>query len=488
MFRLATLLSFLTLLCACTTPGQTRVTPDALPFSVMAALNAAAIPIDSLGASVIRVSDGATLLSHRADASMQPASTLKPLTAIVALERLGPAYRGRTELRTTATLADGVLQGDLILRGLGDPDLDWISFRNLLQTLRDKGIREIRGDLLVDRNMFSPARRDLGVPPFDESPEFRYNVIPDALLLNTNLLQVNLTSTETGLAIRTAPTLDGVLFVSAMTLIDRACTQWEDGWKLPVTLVAGDGNIQVTLSGEYPRNCSATTEISVIDRTDFSDKMFRTLWREIGGSFSGRTREMPAGSAPTNTRLLAFHRSRSLAEVTRDINKRSDNPITRLTYLALGAQENSQGVVATETQSERAIRNWLDKNGIGTDGLVLDNGSGLSRTERIRPAQLAAVLVAAHRSPWAPEFQASFPIVAVDGGMERRLRDSPAAARSRIKTGTLRNASAVAGYVPDSSGQLYAVVGIINQERDNGTLSAAARPVLDALIDWVARR
>ncbi len=459
-------------------------------------MSTAAIPVDSMGAVVIRVSDGATILSHRANASMQPASTLKPLTSIVALERLGPAYRGRTELRSAAALVDGTLQGDLILRGLGDPDFDWVALRGLLQTLRDKGIRDIGGDLVLDRNMFYPARRDLGMPPFDESPEFRYNVIPDALLLNTNLLQVNLISGESGLAIRAAPALDGVSFVSAMTLVDRACGQWEDGWKIPTVQVDADRRIQVTLSGEYPKNCSATTEINVIDRTELTDRLFRTLWRELGGRFPGRTRDMPAGSAEADTRLLASHRSRSLAEVTRDINKRSDNPITRLTYLALGAvgrvangsRENGTVAGPTEVQSERAIRAWLEQHGIDGEGLVLENGSGLSRAERIRPAQLAAVLLAAARSPWAPEFQASFPIVAVDGGMERRLRDSPAAGRGRIKTGTLRNASAVAGYVPDSTGQLYVVVGIINQERENGTLSAVARPVLDALIDWVARR
>lgn len=467
-----------------------------LPAAVTNALGVAGIPADALGAIVIRVSDGATIISHRADASMQPASTMKLLTAIVGLERLGPTYRGRAELRSAANIVDGVLEGDLILRGLGDPDLDWMALRRMLQTLRNKGIREIRGDLIVDRHMFNPSRYDIGIPPFDESPEFRYNVIPDALLLNTNLQQFTLVSDDANLTIHSIPELDGVSVNSNLKLIERACDQWEEGWQIPTLRRKDENAIEIVFSGNYPVNCSTTIEINVLDRIDFADRMFKSLWHEVGGKWQGRARENSRESALHNrgippSKVLAEHRSRTLAEVTRDIEKRSDNPITRLLYLTLGTigeTVNGQDASAlTTVNAEKVVRSWLEQQGIADDGLVLENGSGLSRIERIRPRQLASILHAAYRSNWAPEFQSNLPIVGVDGGMEKRLRDSPAAMRGRIKTGTLRNVTAVAGFVPDSTGRLYIVVAIINYERSAGSLGAIARPVVDALIDWVAR-
>lgn len=485
-------ISVLLLLGACVSPATLQHAdpePVGLPPDVVRMLNTANIPIDALGAIVIRVADGATILSHQSDASLQPASTMKLLTAIVGLEQLGPAYRGRTELRTHAELADGVLMGDLILRGRGDPDLDWEAFQTMLRTLRGTGIRDIHGDLVIDRHMFSPPRMDLGIPPFDESPEFRYNVIPDALLLNTNLLQFDIESSDNALAISMTPGLERVSLDSMMTLIERACDQWEDGWKTPATSSAGEGPIRIRLTGEFPKNCSISTHLNVLDRVDFADRLFRTLWRNLGGTIRGITRD---ADMPTGTRLLAEHTSRTLAEFVRDINKRSDNPIARLVYLTLGTRGNDSGWSAvrrgdTATRSAQEVRAWLKKQDIDDAGLVLENGSGLSRKERIRPSQLAAVLKAATRSVWAPEFLASLPIVGVDGAMKTRLRDSPGAKDARIKTGTLNNASAIAGYVTNAAMQPCIVVAIINHTLPQGPISPIARPILDALIDWVAR-
>ena len=485
-------ISILLLLNACVSPVTVQhagPAPTGLPANVVDMLNAANIPSDALGVAVIRVSDGKTILSHQADASLQPASTMKLLTAIVSLEQLGPTYRGRTELRTNAELAGGVLTGDLILRGLGDPDLDGTAFHAMLQTLHNKGIRDIQGDLVVDRLAFNPPRMDINVPAFDEAPEFRYNVIPDALLLNTNLLQFDFESSDAALAIRMTPALERVSFDSKMTLIDRACGQWEDGWKIPATRVADDGSIQIQLTGEFPKNCSVSTHLNVLDRADFADRLFRTQWHDLGGTIRGITRD---GATPADTRLLAEHQSRTLAEFVRDINKRSDNPIARLVYLTLGTLATDVPPAGfsngdTATRSEQEVRAWLKKQGIDDAGLVLENGSGLSRKERIRPRQLAAVLRAATRSDWAPEFLSSMPIVGVDGAMKTRLLDSPGAKHARIKTGTLNNTSAVAGYVTDASRQPCIVVAIINHSVPNGSISPTAKPILDALIDWVSR-
>ena len=453
-----------------------------LPEGVLTRLRAAGIPAEAMGAIAIRVSDGAVATSHEPERALQPASTLKPLTAIVALEKLGPAYRGRTELRVRGEIAGERLQGDLFLRGLGNVDFDWRALERLLQVARQKGIREIDGDVLLDLSFFRPARPDVGLAPFDEAPEFRYNVVPDALMLNTNLLQVDLHADARSVRAFLTPEIEKVSIVSEMKIAERACEDWEDGWIIPEVARQGRGGLSIKLRGDFPRDCSASTSINVIDRGAFADRLFRMLWRRMGGTFNGRVRE---GETPADARLVAQHQSRTLAELMRDVNKRSDNPITRVLYLTLGALADAPGDEPTARKADREVRAWLERKGIDARGLVLENGSGLSRSERISAAQRAAVLKAALASEWAPEFLAGFPIVAVDGGMRSRLRDGPAAGRARIKTGTLRDSTAVAGYMRDAAGEQHVVVAIVNHANAKRQV---ARPIGDAWLDWFSRR
>jgi len=467
--------------------ADTKPPVSALPEPAAMLMKAASLPPESLGVLVLRAFDGSTILAHRETVALQPASTLKILTSIVALERLGPSYRGTTELRSAGGVQRDILSSDVVLRGRGDPDFDWRALQAMLQTVRFSGVRVITGDLVLDRSYFQPGRPDAGVPPFDETPEFRYNVVPDALLLNSNLQQLEMVSDDAGLRIGVTPALDGVFVDSDMKIVDKPCADWEDLWKLPVVTKSEDGRIRITLQGEFPGNCPITTEISVLDRVDFAGRLFRSLWREMGGTWTGAARD---GKGAADTRVLAEHQSRTLAEFNRDILKRSDNPITRLMYLTLGAQGDtpvdSSGAAAqfTSARGERVVRQWLQEKKIDDAGLVLDNGSGLSRTERITPITLARVLRAAQQSRWAPEFLAALPIAGVDGGMGKRLAEGPAAGVARIKTGGLRNVISVAGYVPDAHGELCVVVAILNHD---DAKSALGKPIVDAVLAWVTR-
>ena len=468
-----------------------------LPESVSLLLRSANIPEDAMGAIVLR--GNTTVLSHGAERSMQPASTMKLVTTAVGLEQLGPIFRGRTELRTSADVINGVLKGDLILRGGADTDFNADVLAHMLQTLRNQGIVKIKGDLILDRQLFQPARPDIGAPPFDESAEFRYNVIPDALLLNTNLLDINMNSTDRQLSILMQPPLENVSITSDMKLVKGSCARWEDGWRPPEYRRDAGGKLQVILHGTFPQNCSKATSINVLDRNDYADRLFRATWKRLGGTITGTVREapltgLPPTAEPVGTRLLADHVARALPEVLRDINKTSDNTLARTLFLSLGSLQSdgwlgSRPVAMatpedTATRARLVIQEWFQRHHIDTQGMLVDNGSGLSRTGRIAPAQMAGVLQAMQQSPWAPEFQSSLPIVALDGTMRKRLLNSPAAARARIKTGTLKNVVAIAGYVPDANNQQCVVVAMINSDLvGNGN----GRAAVDALIEWVAR-
>jgi D-alanyl-D-alanine carboxypeptidase/D-alanyl-D-alanine-endopeptidase (penicillin-binding protein 4) len=335
------------------------------------------------------------------------------------------------------------------------------------------------------------------VPPFDEWPDAYYNVIPDAVFVNRNMLQLDLRSTprpdgKPANRVRVAmqPELDGVTIESDMKLIDADCGKWEDGWKRPDVLPRPNGGLKVVLHGTFPKNCVANDSINVIDRQEYVARLVRRIWKSLGGTLAGTAVE---GPTPPDARLLAEHVSRALPEIVRDVNKPSDNTLARVLFLSLGALEpdpvlgsrpQADTTVPTLARSEAVVRAWLRAHGIDDTGLVLENGSGLSRIERVTPIQMGGLLQAGLRSNWAPEFQASMPIAAMDGTMRRRLADSPAAGRARLKTGTLSDAVALAGYVPDADGRLCVLVAMVNSGRvGNGR----GRAVLDALVDWVAR-
>jgi D-alanyl-D-alanine carboxypeptidase/D-alanyl-D-alanine-endopeptidase (penicillin-binding protein 4) len=482
-------------LTAVTCAVQAQTDPAALPPAVAGLMQAKGIADGELSVIVLR--GDSVLLSHGADLVMQPASTMKLVTSMVALEQLGPTFRGRTELSTRADLVDGVLTGDVLLRGGGDADFTEDALRHMLETLRRQGIKKIRGDLIVDRQLFQPARLDVGAAPFDESPEARYNVIPDALLLNTNMLHIDMTSTNKQVKLVLSPALDDVAAASEMAMSDADCAKWEDGWQTPELRRGADGKLTVVLHGTFPRNCIASNDISVLDRADYTDRLFRATWRQLGGTFTGQVREQmqPAISVP-GARVLAAHLARPLPEILRDMNKWSDNTVARLLYLSIGSLQAdpvlgsrplppADPAMTTAARSEQNIRAWMQAHHIDDGGLVLENGSGLSRRERITSLQLAGVLQAGSASLWAPEFLTSLPIAAVDGTMRKRLIGSPAAMRARVKTGTLHNVVANAGYVPDAMGQPCIVVAFVNSAHAG---NGAGRAVLDAVMDWVARQ
>ena len=234
----------------------------------------------------------------------------------------------------------------------------------------------------------------------------------------------------------------------------------------------------VKLQGAFPADCRQQVPLQLIDRQWLVTHAVRQFWAELGGTLGAGDAE---SAAPVGAVVLASHRGRPLAEVLRGVMKRSDNALTRLLYLQLGAraaQPNEPTLVA----ADRQVRAWFAAHGVPDAGLVMDNGSGLSRAERITPAQLAAVLRVGQAGAQAPELLSTLPIAGVDGTLSRRLKDGPAAGRARLKTGTLRDAVGLAGFVTDAAGRPWVFVALLNHPE----AARKGRPVLDALADWVA--
>jgi D-alanyl-D-alanine carboxypeptidase/D-alanyl-D-alanine-endopeptidase (penicillin-binding protein 4) len=445
-----------------------------LPQPVEAALARAGVPVAAAGVVVEPVDATQPLVAHRAEAPMNPASVMKIVTSYAALDLLGPAFTFRTDFLVRGELANGILEGDLVIRGGGDPKLTHERLWQAAHQLRSRGLREIRGDVILDRAYFAAVPHDPA--RFDNDPRRAYNVGADALLVNFNAIDFRFVPGPDGVRIVPEPDLPNVEIVSRIQVTKTACDSWRKDLKHDVHengLIAA-----VTFSGSIAAACGERSwPLAIFDATRFTESVLRWVWSESGGVLRGRVR---AGVTPAEAQLLYRHESEPLANLVRDMNKFSNNVMARHIFLALSAEKTTgNGEIRA---SERLVRDWLKAKGIAAPELALENGSGLSRDSRASAATIAAVLRSAWASPLMPELAASFPLLAVDGTLKNRGTGG-ASGRAHLKGGTLAGVQAQAGYVLDIRGRRWIVVMMVNHANANAT-----QPALDALVEWVATR
>jgi D-alanyl-D-alanine carboxypeptidase/D-alanyl-D-alanine-endopeptidase (penicillin-binding protein 4) len=462
-----------------------------LPAAVTQELRKAGIPRSGIAVEVIEVGKRAPLISINARRAMNPASTMKLLTTYAALDLLGPAYTWKTEAWIAGELKDGVLEGDLILKGYGDPKFTIEQFWLWLSELRARGLREIRGDLVLDRSHFDLPAHDPA--EFDNDPVRAYNVGPDALLLNFNTLRLRYMPDGANLKVVSETPLDGITLQNQLAPngMNVNCDNWDDLFSVQPS---GDS---VVLQGDYPVGCGEREQnLSVMPHTRYVESAFRAVWQELGGTLQGRQRD---GVVSDTAKLFSTHRSEPLSAVIRDINKFSNNVMARQLFLTLGEagpvlEQPAPAVEMEITESfsthplsiERSVfvmQAWLAGNRLDFNELVLENGAGLSRMERISAAHMARLLQHAAGHPLYPELQSSLPILGVDGSVRSRLKESAAASHAHLKTGTLEGVKTIAGYVRSQKGKEWIVVFFINHP-----CARQGQPAQDALIEWVQQR
>ena len=437
-------------LLALTSPAFSLDTAAAgLPKPVLEELRASGIPLSSVGVVVQEVGARHPSISANAGEAFNPASVMKLFTTYAALDLLGPAYRWTTEV---------YLDGDhLVLRGKGDPRLNYESFWMLLRALRARGLREIRGDLVLDRSYFAPVSDE----PIDNEAFRPYNVPPDALLVNFKSLRFVFAPAGDKVRVFAEPHLPGLEVINGLKLGTGPCPEGRAFRYLIEAAFVVLPHPRAAFSGTYPLECGERDlNVALHAPEDYVAGMFRYLWTEMGGTWAGRAR---AGAAPPAAEPFYVHESPPLAEVVRDINKFSNNVMARQLYLTLGAELG--GLPASTENAARAVRQWLTLRDIDAPELALDNGSGLSRSARASPATITALLQDAWKSALMPEFIASLPLAAADGTMRKRLHYERVAQSAHIKTGLLSDARAIAGYVLDRKGRRHTVVMIINHPR-----------------------
>jgi len=458
--------------CLLSTPLQAEG-DAALPASIQSALQTTQIPEANIAIVVQGVDASTPLLSHNADTAFNPASVMKLLTTYAALDLLGPAHRWTTDALAEGKVEHGTLQGHLYLKGSGDPKFALEHFSALLRQLRVRGIQHIRGDLVLDRRSFKLPVIDPGA--FDDKPMRPYNVGPDALLIDFRALRFTLLTEGEDVRLLQETPSHGLAVDNRIKLIATDCrSDWKDF--IQTRLQPEGKSHRLIFTGTFAADCMEKTfSLAPLAADAQVSGLFHTLWKELGGTLRGQVRE---GGTPETARLLARHESPTLSENVRDINKWSNNVMARQVFLTLG---HGDGPATTERARQR-IEQWLADRGLPVDGLVIENGSGLSRHARLSAHSINRLLLDAWQSPVMPEFMASLPVVGIDGTMRRRLKDSAITGRAHIKTGSLDGVRSAAGFALDRSGRRYAATIVINHPRAN-----LGQPVIDALLLWVAQ-
>jgi D-alanyl-D-alanine carboxypeptidase/D-alanyl-D-alanine-endopeptidase (penicillin-binding protein 4) len=447
--------------------------PRGLPGDVKAALDKAKVPHDAMSVVVQEAGANAARVSWQSDRPMNPASLMKLLTTDAALDLLGPAWAWTTPVWIQGTVRNpgpqGVLDGDLVIKGTGDPKLVVERIWLLLRRVQQLGVHEIRGDIVLDRSAFKPGEQSPA--DFDGDASRPYNVQADALLLNYRSLIVTFTpDIPRGVAIVSVePPMAGVHADTTVPLVSGKCDDWRGLLKAELADPA-----RVHFAGAYPVACGEEQwPMAYADPKTYNERLLAGLWREMGGVLAGSVKDRPS---PTSLPSFVLT-SPTLAEVIRDINKFSNNTMAQQLFLTLALTQRGLG---TPEAARDVLGQWAaTKFGASaTLGLVIDNGSGLSRDTRVSADLFARLLQSAWASPVMPELASSLPVVGVDGTLKKLQAN---AGRAHLKSGSLRDVVGIAGYVLSNGGRRYVLVAIVNHPNAN-----AARPALEALLKWTA--
>jgi D-alanyl-D-alanine carboxypeptidase/D-alanyl-D-alanine-endopeptidase (penicillin-binding protein 4) len=442
-----------------------------LPPKVQQALRAAKLDDNALSLVMVPLSGPGTPTVFNADVSVNPASTMKLVTTYAALELLGPNYQWKTEFYTDGKLDSGILNGNIYLKGGGDPKLNLEKLWLLMRDLRNNGVRQITGDLVLDRSYFiQPQLPEFNDDGGDDNKPFL--VKPDALMINLKAMRFIARNDSGKVSVSVEPPIATIHIDNQVKAIPGS----KCGGDVRYNPVPQADGISVVVSGQLAEGCSSQTYLSLLDHPEYAAGAVRAIWSELGGSIQGHDRQ---GEVPKTATLLARAFSPDLAEIIRDINKYSNNTMAQQLFLSIGAQYRSDADGDDAKAAQRMIRQWMAKKGITASHLVMENGSGLSRDERVSAREMAMMLQSAWQSPYQAELMSSMPLVGMDGTMRKRLKTTAMAGEGHIKTGTLNTVRAIAGFSRDDNGTTWAVVAILNDPKPWGTSSVLDQVLLD---------
>lgn len=455
--------------------GASAETAQLLPKEVARILKRHGLPASQTGI-YLAWDRGEPIAMLNVDRPFNPASSVKLVTSMAALDLLGPGHTWKTSILAAAPVVDGSLRGDLYLRGEGDPYLTNERLAHLVLGLKRRGIESVAGDVVIDDTLF-----DLG--PFDPASfdgrgTRTYNAAPGASVVNFGSTRVVIHVAGGEAEAFLEPPSTTFEFVNQLKLRRAKCGgNWRGRIRERLSRNP-DGTARLVISGSYPSGCGEQSYY-LLGQSDPAAHLAGAVTRifsEVGGTVQGGWRKE---RTPRNAKEVVTEESQTLAEAIRGMNKFSNNFMARNIFLSLGSDGN--GSPSSLASSREAVAGWFERMGVATSGLHVDNGSGLSRSSRLTPRQFGESMLDFSRRPYKHELIASLAVLGRDGTARRWNRRKKSEGNAHIKTGTLANARSTVGFVHNPSGDIVFVMMV----ETRGT--AAARRAIQDLLDWSYR-
>jgi D-alanyl-D-alanine carboxypeptidase/D-alanyl-D-alanine-endopeptidase (penicillin-binding protein 4) len=414
-------------------------------------------PEAHVGISVLRYATGQVLYEREGNKLFTPASVQKLATAGAALARLGVARRFQTRVVTAGLLENGVLHGDLVLKGDGDPMLTQADLDGLAARVAAAGIRELVGDLVGDATVFVPETRGPEGWAIDDMSQ-GYAATVSGLTLNRNALTVTVAPgghPGEPLKVELTPASRYVQVRNRASTL-AAGEQGTLGIGFLATGTPWSETLNIT--GGLPLGTKREESMAMTDPARFTLIAFKEALVRQGVRWRGQAR---LGPAPAGARTLASHASPPLSDITRQMLRASNNLIAETLLLHLGVR--GRGGPGTWEKGVSELRKFLEQAGWKPDSYRLSDGSGLSRYNAVSPGQLTRLL---HHMPTQggayPALLVGLPVGGVSGTLEERLTDPGLRGRLRAKTGTMSGVSSLAGYLDTRDGQTLVLAILAN--------------------------
>lgn len=403
------------------------------------------------GIAVYDLTDNIYLYKHNAERYFIPASNMKLFTTIAGLDKLGPDYQWKTEVFVTGQAqADGVLQGDLVLKGYGDPTLTPADLQKLAEQIKAAGITQVNGNLLVDESYFDATR--LGTSWMWDDEPYGYSAQISGLAVNKNY--TTLTATP-GKTVNDAPSLTMNPATTYLTVTNRLKTI--EGEQSNVLVERPRGKNEIIVSGTIGVNAKPYNEdVTMEDPALFVGALWKEQLEKQGVSFQPKMelkKTVLKSGVPMHT-----HLSKPLSEIMIELNKDSDNFYAEMLLKTLGVTQKDEGSFEA---GSAAVADVMKRAGIESGYRQVD-GSGLSRFNMITPTQMIESLIFVQEQDYRAELEKSLPIAGVDGTLKNRMKATTAQNNLTAKSGSLSGVNTLSGYVTAKNGHKLAFSILIN--------------------------
>ncbi|SFV57957.1 D-alanyl-D-alanine carboxypeptidase [hydrothermal vent metagenome] len=447
-----------------------------LPSDIQYMINRHKFKSNEVSIYIKEAGKNSVVASYNIDREMMPASVIKVYSTYASLLELGYGYSWQTKFYYSGRVKRGVLSGDIAIKASGDPTLNSSDIPRIVSAFKSKGIRVIKGDIIIDRSYFKPTKRDSS--HFDKNVYSAYNAMPDAMMFNQHMSKFTIYSKGGKHYVDKAIPGNSYRVQNSIKSVSGSC-RGKNSW--PSIRVDHSTSIPtLVVSGRLSKSCGKRTHRYIITKPyrEFYYSLVNEFKRQ-GIKYNGKMR---LARVPTGAKKFYTNYSDSLEKIISITAKKSNNLFARHLLLTLGAK--IYGTPSSLEKGRRAVRHILNRyHLLDSNRCHIDNGCGLSRSSRITARSMSKVLDHAYKR-YGKRWMRTLSIAGVDGTIKRRFRGSIVQNRAWMKTGTLNNAKNIVGYVQSRSGKLYTVVILTNGKRARWHGAALENEIIKWLIAY----